>query len=202
MTDVYTHVPTFEGDRYRLRFLKQEDCTALLRVYSDEKAVPFFNSDNCGGDDFHYTTEARMAQAIAYWLWEDSRRGFVRWTIAERTDDSAVGTIELFKRQAQDAYNNCGILRIDLRSDHETRESVREILGLIVPPAYALFECDRIAVKAHPAAKERIAALLAFGFSASPEPLIGGNDGTAYSGYYVKNRETGIKKSVLTAFFK
>ena len=39
----------------------KEDKADLLKVYSDEKSVPFFNSDNCGGDDFYYTTEKSVA---------------------------------------------------------------------------------------------------------------------------------------------
>lgn len=38
-----------------LRMTSQEDKFDLLKVYSDKAAVLFFNSDNCGGDDFYYT---------------------------------------------------------------------------------------------------------------------------------------------------
>lgn len=75
--DVYKNCPSFENESYLLRMVEKEDTADLLKVYSDEKAVPFFNSDNCGGDDFHYRTEDRMEQAIEYWLWEYGRRGFV-----------------------------------------------------------------------------------------------------------------------------
>lgn len=40
-----------------------------------KKAVSFFIGDNCGGDNFYYTTENRMEQAIAYWLWDMTDRG-------------------------------------------------------------------------------------------------------------------------------
>lgn len=48
MRDVYQSCPTFENERYRLRFLLPDDCADLLKVYSDKETVPFFNSDNCG----------------------------------------------------------------------------------------------------------------------------------------------------------
>lgn len=48
MQDVYQSCPTFENERYRLRFLLPDDCADLLKVYSDKETVPFFNSDNCG----------------------------------------------------------------------------------------------------------------------------------------------------------
>ena len=52
MTDVYENCPVFENDSYILRMTSQEDKSDLLKVYSDKAAVSFFNSDNCGGDDF------------------------------------------------------------------------------------------------------------------------------------------------------
>ena len=91
--------------------------------------MPFFNSDNCGGDDFHYTTKNRMVQAIEYWLWEYSRQGFVRWTIVSKTTNEAVGTIELFHREAEDYFTNCGLLRLDLRSDYEIAGEIVKILS-------------------------------------------------------------------------
>ena len=84
MEDVYKNCPIYEDKDYTLRLVRLEDKVDLLKVYSDEKAIPFFNGDNCGGDDFHYTTENRMEQAIEYWLWEYSRQGFVRWTIVSK----------------------------------------------------------------------------------------------------------------------
>lgn len=52
MIDVYKKCPVFEDLSYTLRMVNPDDCLDLLRVYSDVKAVPLFNSDNCGGDDF------------------------------------------------------------------------------------------------------------------------------------------------------
>ena len=45
--DVYKECPKFENDRYILRLTFRGDCDGLLKVYSDKKAVPFFNGDNC-----------------------------------------------------------------------------------------------------------------------------------------------------------
>ena len=109
MINPYEKCPVYENEKYMLRMVKKEDKKDLLKVYSDEKAVPFFNSDNCGGDDFHYTTESRMEQAIEYWFWEYNRQGFVRWTIVSKTVNEAIGTIELFNRKADDYFNNCGL---------------------------------------------------------------------------------------------
>ena len=57
--DVYKNLPAFASAHFLLRGVTMADAEDLLKVYSDEKAVPFFNGDNCHGDDFHYTTLER-----------------------------------------------------------------------------------------------------------------------------------------------
>lgn len=187
MTDVYEKCPVYENEHYMLRMVRKEDKKALLKVYSDRKAAVFFNSDNCGGDDFYYTEESRMEQAIRYWLWEYDRRGFVRWAIISKAENEAIGTIELFHREADDYFTNCGLLRLDLRSDHEISSEIVRILTLIIAPAYRLFHCDKIATKALSQAAERIDALKRLGFQPAKEKLIG-HDGTEYDSYFVVKR--------------
>lgn len=182
--DVYKNCPVYENDYYLLRMVRKEDAKDLLKVYSDEKAVPFFNSDNCGGDVFHYTTESRMEQAIEYWFWEYNRQGFVRWSVVSKATDEVIGTIELFHRDADDYFTNCGLLRLDIRSDYEISDEIVKILELIIEPAYTLFQCDKIAAKAVVSATERISALESLGFQSSREKLIG-HDGTEYDSYFV-----------------
>ena len=185
MRDVYEACPSFEGERYLLRPVSQDDCEDMLRTYSDEQSVPLFNSDNCHGDDFHYTTLERMRSAIEFWCYSYMHRYFVRWAVVDKTSGEAIGTIELFKREADDWFTDCGILRLDLRSDYEHEGVIWEILDLIVPKAYALFDCSMIATKAVPAAKERICALSRLGFTRSDEKLIG-HDGAEYGDYFVR----------------
>ena len=62
--NIYKTCPDVHNERFRLRLVTQEDCEDLLKVYSDVKAVPLFNGDNCNGDDFYYATLERMQQAI------------------------------------------------------------------------------------------------------------------------------------------
>lgn len=183
MQDVYEVCPAIEGEHFLLRPVSQEDCAELLKVYSDEKAVPLFNSDNCHGDDFHYTTMERMRSALDFWRYSYEQRYFVRWAIADKAADEVIGTIELFNRQAEDYYTDCGLLRLDLRSDYECEGEIREILDLILPQAYELFDCTMIATKAVPQAKERICALEQLGFAARKEKLVG-HDGTQYGDYF------------------
>lgn len=184
MKNVYEVCPQFENERYLLRLISQEDCADLLKVYSDKQAVPFFNSDNCNGDDFYYTTMERMKQAIEFWIFSYDNRYFVRWTIVDKKINKAIGTIELFHRDSEDCFDNCGLLRFDLRSDYEKAYEIKSILSLIIPPTFDLFYCDKVVTKAIPEAKERLSVLKDLGFGASKEDMMG-HDGTVYSEYYI-----------------
>ncbi|MGN1102772.1 MAG: GNAT family N-acetyltransferase [Huintestinicola sp.] len=185
--NVYEKCPVLENEKFLLRFVEENDAQDLLSVYSDEKAVPFFNSDNCNGDDFHYTTPRQMKQAIEFWLFSYKEKYFVRWTIVDKKTNTAVGTVELFNRMADDFFNNCGLLRLDLRSGYEKVDIISDILGIIIPPAYELFDCEMIASKAFPAARERIAAFERYGFVHTDEKLFG-HDKTAYGDYYILSK--------------
>lgn len=184
MNTVYEICPQFENQKYLLRLIIKDDYKDLLKVYSDKKAVPIFNNDNCGGDNFYYTTEKRMKEAIEYWIWEYSRQGFVRWSIIDKDINEAVGTIELFHRDSNDYFTNCGLLRLDLRHDYEIATEIEGILSLIIEPAFQLFDCDKIATKATPEAIERIKSLLNMGFVSSNEFLVG-HDETKYGNYFI-----------------
>lgn len=187
MDSVYVSCPKFENERFNLRFISINDCDDLLNVYSDKKAVPLFNSDNCNGDTFYYNTRERMEEALNYWKFEYERKGFVRWSIIDKRENTAIGTIELFHRDSKDYFNDCGILRLDLRSDYETKANIIDILKLILDKTYSLFECNMIATKAPAFANERINALKELGFSLTENKLIG-HDGREYSSYYFKKR--------------
>lgn len=184
MNDVYQVCPQFENEQYLLRFISEEDCPDLLKVYSDKKAVPLFNSDNCGGDVFYYCTESRMKEAIDYWFFEYNRKGFVRWSIVDKSKNEVIGTIELFHRDAKDYFTECGLLRLDIRSDYENANVIEDILSLIVLPTFDMFHCDKIATKVVPEAGERRKALEKMKFVSSSEKLIG-HDGTEYEHYFV-----------------
>lgn len=181
----YEKCPVFENESFLLRLIEPSDAQELFLVYSDEKAVPFFNSDNCNGDMFHYTALEHMQGAIAAWQKEYERSGFIRWTIVDKRCAQAVGTIELFNRRAEDYFNNCGILRLDLRSDYERADTIREILSLILPSTPEMFECGMVATKVPPFALERKAAVEQLGFTLSQEELIGGHDRKVYKDYFV-----------------
>ena len=184
MKTVYEEVPLFENNDYLLRFVTPEDAKDLLKVYSDKNALPFFNSDNCHGDNFYYSTIERMNDAINFWLDSYKSKYFVRWSIVEKKSNTVIGTIELFHRTAEDFFNHTGVLRLDLRSDFEKAEVIQNIAGLIIPPAYDLFDTDKIITKIPMYAIERQKGFEASGFTKSEEFMIGTNDKYAYKDYW------------------
>lgn len=184
MSGVYKKCPVLENETYLLRFVEYGDAPFLLKVYSDKKSVPFFNSDNCHGDDFYYDTQKRMEEAVIYWIQEFESKGFVRWSIIDKNSNEVIGTIEVFHRSSSDYFNRCGLLRMDLRSDYETETCIEHLLSILLAPIYDLFECEIIATKAIPLAKERIKALEKMKFHLTDQKLVG-NGGTEYENYWV-----------------
>lgn len=186
--NVYKNCPEFENGKYKLRLINESDAADLLKVYSDVKAVPFFNGDNCHGDNFYYTSSERMKQAVDFWIFSYENGYFVRWSIIDKTTNEVVGSIEEFLRTADDYFTDCGLLRLDLRSDYERSTEISDILSLIVKPSFGIFGCNKIATKAFPAAAGRISALKGLGFVPTQEKLVA-SDGTKYDNYFVLEKE-------------
>lgn len=185
MSNVYENCPKFENDNYLLRYVDKSDANDLLEVYSDKNALPFFNSDNCDGDNFYYPTKERMEQAIDFWMKSYETKWFVRWTIIDKSTSKAIGTIEMFHRTADDDFDGMGVLRLDVKSGYEKEEILIEILGLIIPPSFDMFDCNKIITKVPIYAIERLSAVQNYGFIKSASLMIGTNDHYAYNGYWV-----------------
>ena len=126
-----------------------------------------------------------MKDTIAFGKREYQSRYYVRWVIIDKNANQAIGTIELFNRRAKDYFNNCGLLRLDLRSDYEKQGFIEDILGIIILETKDMFACEIIGNKAIPIAEKRIKALEQIGFYLSEETIIG-HDGTKYGSYYVR----------------
>lgn len=182
--NVYEEIPVLESKNFKLRGVIADDADDLLKVYSDVASVPYFNSDNCNGDDFQYTTLKRMKEAVDFWLWSYANGYFVRWSIIDKKIKTAIGTIELFHHDDKnEIYDNCGLLRLDLRSDYEKQHIIKEILSAIKPRVKDMFG-DKIVTKVKSFATERIAAVSALGFTL-PKVALKGHNGEEFNNYYV-----------------
>lgn len=181
--NIYKSCPVVENDKFLLRLVENEDCDDLLKVYSDKNALPFFNSDNCDGDNFYYATREKMKEALSFWSLAYDNGWFVRLSIVDKAASCVIGTIELCLRVSEDEFNNMGILRVDVRSDFEKEDMLFEIVSLITPCLPEMLGCDGILTKAPIYAVERIKALQKAGFVKSEHLLIG-KTGYAYDGYW------------------
>ena len=181
--NIYEKCPVLESERFMLRAVEDKDCQDLLKVYSDKNALPFFNSDNCDGDNFYYATGERMAQALDFWKLSYENGWFARLSIVDKAAFAVVGTVELCLRASEDAFNDMGILRIDVRSDYEREEPLYDIMALITPHMPELLDCDGILTKVPIYAVERLKAVQKAGFSKAEDFLIG------KTGYSIAGRD-------------
>lgn len=184
MMNVYKECPILENGRFLLRPVKDEDCGDLLKVYSDKNALPFFNSDNCDGDNFYYATRERMTEALGFWKLSYENGWFARLAIVDKTISGVIGTIELCLRVSEDEFDHMGILRVDVRSDYEEEELLYSIITLVTPHLSEMLGCDGIITKAPIYAVERLKAVQKAGFVKSEHLLIG-KTGYAYDGYWI-----------------
>jgi len=183
--NIYESCPTLENEKFIIRLFQDSDCDDLLKVYSDKNALPFFNSDNCDGDNFYYSTKEKMTEAIDFWRMSYENGWFVRLSIIDKTICSVIGTVELCVRVSEDAFHNMGILRVDVRSDYEQEDVLYDIFTLVAPHIEELLGCKGVLTKAPLYAVERIKAIQKAGFTKSEHLLIGKN-GYAYDGYWIK----------------
>lgn len=181
--NIYETCPTLESEKFIIRLFKDDDCDDLLKVYSDKNALPFFNSDNCDGDNFYYSTKERMTDAIGFWHMSYENGWFVRLSIVDKETTSVIGTVELCLRVSDDEFNNMGILRVDVRSDYEEENVLCDIFSLITPKLEELLGCKGVLTKAPIYAVERIKAIQKVGFTKS-EHMLSGKTGYAYDGYW------------------
>lgn len=181
--NIYEECPVLESEKFILRLTENEDCDELLKVYSDKNALPFFNSDNCDGDNFYYPTKERMAEAISFWNTSYENGWFARLSIIDKAASDVIGTVELCLRVSDDAFHNMGILRVDVRSDYEKEAVLAEIFSLVTPCIPDLLGCVGVLTKVPVYAVERIKAVQRAGFSKS-EHLLVGKTGYAYDGYW------------------
>lgn len=189
MSIVFEKCPVIENERFLFRLVSEDDAKDLLKVYSNKNALPFFNSDNCNGNNFYYQTEEKILELIKFWIWEYECKRYVRFAIVDKSNMEVIGTIELFKRISKDYFNEAGIMRIDVRNEFEKQNILFDILSLVINPAYELFDCTKIATKAAIYAIERIEALKRMNFKSTEEYLIT-VDGKSYGDYWIVKQAT------------
>ena len=143
----------YETPHFLLRQVTEEDAPALLRCYSDPAAVARMNADNCMRG-FLCETEEDLRAYIRIWQSED----YARPAIICKETGEPVGTLEIFGGET-------GVLRVDLRTDYEIPEVLRELYTLAVECFPRDFPMEAMVTKAPDGAPHRRAALRELGFS-------------------------------------
>ena len=139
LTNVYEHCPVYQTESFIFRLVKIEDAEALLKCYSDKDTVLKLNSDYCTSD-FFYTTKQEMEQCIKFWLEEYKKQYYVRFAVIPKSENQAVGTIEIFGGEA-------GVLRIDLAKEYESKNNIIEIVKLAISTFSEDFGIGSIKIK-------------------------------------------------------
>lgn len=176
----YKRFPYYETANFRLRMVQMSDAEDLLTCYSDEKAWPIFNSDNCTSD-FHFTTKEAIEEAIGYWRYAYSIGCYLRFSILDCSSMHAIGTIEIFNFGDQKEIKNTGILRLDLASAYETEENILQLLTVMLNESAPQLGIEHLITKAVPEAVQRIAALTKLSFASYDHPEV-----LPFSDYYCK----------------
>ena len=170
---------------FSLRDLVLDDWKELLVVYKDAMCIPFFNSDNCHGDIFFYSTEAKMKEAISFWIEATEKGWFTRKVIVDNSNNRAIGTIEYFLRTNEQNYNDVILLRVDVHRYYEKKKSLVKIFRLAMKEAFVAFGSHSLITKGWEYAVERRLALECLGFTELSEPLIG-HQNEAFTSYWAK----------------
>ncbi|MDR0270514.1 hypothetical protein [Paenibacillus sp.] len=101
----YEKCPIYESEHFCVRLVEEKDAEDLLMCYSDPASAELFNTDNCH-HDFICRTSSEVEGYIQYWLEEYRGKGFVRFSVIDKLDEKAVGTIEMFVRKEKDNRDN------------------------------------------------------------------------------------------------
>lgn len=138
--DIYANTPAYQTRDFTLRPVELSDAEALLECYSDPEAVAHMNADNCTSD-FNYTTTAEMRAAIEIWQAEQARKRYIRFAIISKTEDRAIGTLEMFG-------GDFGVLRIDIATRFETPDSIAQLTTLAISELKRDFGARRLLARA------------------------------------------------------
>lgn len=153
----------YETQRFFLRQVQAEDAPALLCCYSDPEAVARMNADNCLRGFLCRNVE-ELQSYLAIWQSED----YARPAVIDKSTGMPVGTLEIFGGET-------GVLRVDLCSEYEKTEVLRELYALALERFPKDFPMGAMVTKAPPSAPARREVLAELGFS-GPEEFRGFED--------------------------
>ncbi|MEA4863509.1 MAG: hypothetical protein VB042_09400 [Victivallaceae bacterium] len=166
ITNPYECCPEYETAKFKLRLVSPADADDLLECYSDRAAVTRMNADSCTSD-FYYQSREEMDSCIKFWLDAYTAGHFVRFSVVDKSNSKAVGTVEIFG-------GNAGVLRIDLASTYETGENIKELTELAIDRFIRDFAVGKLMVKSgHTPERRKVFEQLGFTASKTFRPGMG-----------------------------
>jgi len=154
--------PEYETDQLLFTKVKSEDALELLEVYSDKTTIIHMNNDNCG-DVWQCHSIDVMNKGISSWNQAYEDMHFIRWTVRLKINRRVIGTIELAPAPSDRRffYKECstGILRVDLKSEYETKEIFSEIYRMTNTEMIEIFGIEKIITKCQKDESERLIGL-------------------------------------------
>ena len=178
--DVYKTCPIYETENLILRLVQQEDAKDLLDCYSDKDAISLMNSDECT-NNFYYSNVMEMLSAIDFWLSEYKKGLYVRFSIIEKANNKAIGTVEFFDEEFPH-IGRAGLMRLDLASAYEMTSVITEIISLAQGYFPTDFDVQKILVKIKNSPKRKT-VFTALGF----QPTDDFRPGLGYYVYHVRD---------------
>ena len=159
--DPYANCPQFDTEHFHLRQVRVEDAAELLCFYGNLSEWMFFGNamSNSIFASRHATID-EMRKCIEVWLDEYRNKYYIRFSVIDKATKKAIGTIEVFDNAGKDD----SYLHIDLSAPYENQSYIAELLTLADKELFKIFNINNLLIQAIPAAKERIAALQAYGY--------------------------------------
>lgn len=133
-------LPVLEGERLRLRALRDEDAAALLVLHGDPEVMRYWSTSPW--------TNIAQAQAHLQRAWRDMESaGVLPWGIAERLTDSLIGTLTLFRIDRDHRRAEIGYA---LASTHWGKGLGSEALRLVLHHAFDTMQLERVEADTDP----------------------------------------------------
>ena len=121
----FDECPVYGTEHFIYSLINDNDAEDLFICYSDPVTLSHMNNDNCNGE-FQCASIGVMKDAIRRWQEEYERRTFLRWSVKDKNNCKAIGTIEIaplpWGKWFFGKETPIGILRIDLLSNYEQGE--------------------------------------------------------------------------------
>lgn len=172
----FIYCPRLKNNRIRIRQLRLDDADKLLSCYQQQgKAPTYFNLD-FSNETIPCQNKEQVKNLLKFYLSQSKSKKSVYWTVIDLFNNNSIGVISITPLEKNEDYKNVGLLRMDIKSEYETKEIISAILNM-TEQLYELFDLNTIISKAWLTSRHRINAMLENGFKESFDRYLIKKDG-------------------------